>query len=134
MGDVPLLSLRVRPLSLLELMVLRLISRLQSDADALVRSVLRLRFLRSSIGSSFGWRAERGLALAEAAVLLLLAARPAATAEEVRRKGVIIRDFLGEDPHGNADAMLAAAVEADLSRLGLIVSDHACDRDGVVVH
>lgn len=121
MRDVTLLSLRIRPLGMAELLMVRFLACVAADVPALFRTVSRVRFLRHALGTSLGFRAERGMAAAEVALLFLLVSRAAGSPEEVRLKTSLVRDTYPH-PDGNVGAMLAAGLEADARRLGLLAA------------
>lgn len=127
MREALLLSLRLRPVTIQELLIFRFLSRVGCDHSALFRSVARLRLLRCALGSHLGLRAAIGMATAETGLLLLIAARPAETPGDMRRKALLVRAFMEADPDGNVGPMLAAGLEADARRLGLLVEDDRVD-------
>lgn len=131
MLETGLLSLRVRPLSMPELVTIRFLSRVGRDHASMFKAAARLRFLQVTLGSSLGWRGMAGLALAEAGLLLVLVDRPAQSAAEIRRKALLVRAYLEADPDGNAGPMLAAGLEADARRLGLLTEVYDGDLDAL---
>ena len=129
MREPLLLTMRIRPVTTPELMVFRFLSRVGRDHSALFRSVARLRFLRCSMGSHFGLRAAIGMASAETALLLLIVAHPSGTPGDMRCKALLVRTFIEADPDGSVGPMVAAGLEADARRLGLLVEDDRTDAD-----
>ncbi len=101
-----------------ELKAIRAVSRLDRSFEGLVRSAVRVQFMRASLGSSLGFRAEKGMALIEAFLLFMLAAHPAGDADELRIKALLFRCGAGLGLDDNSDAMLCAAIELDGLRLG----------------
>ena len=90
--------------------------------DGAVREATRARFFRLAIGPSFGAAVERGLAAADVAAALSLAAAWVADDREYEAKRLALRDHASTPGSDLVGAMIRTALRHDEARLGIVPS------------